>query len=78
MGTVSGIVVFCCTWWLVFFLLMSQEFEKDTSPMIGTPKSAPKNFYFKQRFYRVSKITCVIYVVLDLLIRFDCLLWILD
>jgi predicted secreted protein len=78
MGIISGIVVFCCTWWLVFFMLVSQGFEADISPMAGTPKSAPKKFCFKQRFYRVSKITCVIYVLLDLLIRFDCLQWILN
>ena len=44
MGIVSGIVVFCCTWWLVFFMIMSQGFERDTTPMAGTPKSAPKKF----------------------------------
>ncbi len=78
MGIVSGIVIFCCTWWLVFFMIMSQGFETDTAPMAGTPKSAPKKFCFRERFYRVSKITCVIYVILDLLIRFDCLQWMLN
>jgi len=78
MGIVSGIVVFCCTWWLVFFMMMSQGFEADPTPMAGTPRSAPKSFGFSKRFYLVSKITCVIYLLLDLLIRFDGLQWLLD
>jgi predicted secreted protein len=78
MGIVAGIVVFSCTWWLVFFMLVSKGLEVDVNPMIGTPKGAPKTFSFKQRFWKITKITCVIYIVLDLLLRHDCLLWILN
>jgi predicted secreted protein len=46
--------------------------------MPGTSKSAPKQFSFKQKFLKVTQITCVIYVTLDLLLRHDCLLWILN
>jgi len=78
MGIVAGIVVFSCTWWLVFFMLVSKGLEVDVNPMIGTPKGASKTFSFKQRFWKITKITCVIYIVLDLLLRHDCLLWILN
>lgn len=78
MGIVAGIVVFSCTWWLVFFMIASQGIEIETTPIAGTPKSAPKTFSFKQRFWKVTKITCVIYIILDQLLRHDCLLWILN
>jgi len=78
MSIVAGIVVFSCTWWLVFFMLISKDFEIDTAPMPGTSKSAPKQFSFKQKFLKVTQIPCVIYVTLDLLLRHDCLLWILN
>ncbi len=78
MSIVAGIAVFSCTWWLVFFMLVSRGLEVDANPMIGTPKGAPKTFSFKQRFWKITKITSVIYIVLDLLLRHDCLLWILN
>lgn len=78
MNIVAGIVIFSCTWWLVFFMLISKDLEIDTNPMLGTPKSSPKTFFFKQRALKVTKITSIIYIVLDLLVRHDCLLWILN
>ena len=78
MGIVAGIVVFSCVWWLVFFMFASRGLEIDDNPMVGTPKGAPKNFSFKKRFWKITKITSVIYIVLDLLLRHDCLLWILN
>lgn len=78
MGIVAGIVVFSCTWWLVFFMIVSKGLEVDTIPTPGTPKGAPREFSFKERFFKVTKITCVIYIILDLLLRHDCLLWILN
>jgi predicted secreted protein len=54
MGIVAGIVVFSCTWWLVFFMLVSKGLEVDVNPMIGTPKGASKTFSFKQRFWGVT------------------------
>lgn len=78
MGIAAGIVVFSCTWWLVFLMFISKNLEIDKSPMFGTPKGAPKEFSFKQRSFKVTKITCIIYIVLDLLLRHDCLLWMLN
>lgn len=78
MNIVAGIVIFSCIWWLVFFMTVSQKLKIDQKPFPGTPKSAPESFSFKQRFFRITKITCMLYIILDLLIRYDCLSWILN
>lgn len=78
MSVIAGIVVFSCIWWLVFFMTLSYGLETNNKPQPGISKSTPITFSFKQRFFKITKITCILYIILDLLIRYDCLLWILN
>ena len=55
MSIVAGIAVFSCTWWLVFFMLVSRGLEVDANPMIGTPKGAPKTFPLNNVFGKSQK-----------------------
>lgn len=77
MGLVGNIVVFCCSWWLVFFMVISREFETDYNPVKGTVKSAPKFFSFKNKFWQVSKITFWLCVVVNILAFLGCFEWII-
>jgi hypothetical protein len=68
MSIVAGIV-----WWVVFFMTISQKINQK--PLT---RNSPESFSFKQHFFRVTKITCMLYIILDLLVRHDCLLWMLN
>lgn len=77
MGIVGNIVAFCCLWWLVFFMILSRDFEVDHSPTKGCVKSAPKFFSFKDKFKRVSKITLIVCLVLNILAFMGLFEWII-
>lgn len=78
MNIIAGIVTFSSIWWLIFFMTVSQELKIDDAPLPKTAKSVSESFSFKQQFLKVTKITSMVYITLDLLIRYDCLLWILN
>ena len=77
MSIVGNIVVFCCLWWLVFFMILSRDFQPDHNLTKGCVKSAPKFFSFKAQFKRVSKITLMVCVVLNILVFMGCFEWII-
>lgn len=78
MGLVGNIVVFCCTWWLFFFMNASRDFENESHHEIGFAKSAPKNFSFKNKFWKITKITAIFCLIINLVVFFDCLTWIIS
>lgn len=77
MGLVGNIVVFFCSWWLVFFMVISREFEADLNPVKGSVKSAPKFFSFRDKFWQVTKLTLIFCLVLNVLAWMGCFEWII-
>ncbi len=75
MGLVSGIVVFCCLWWIIFFMIVSKDYQKTSTHINGQASSAPESFSFKKRAKLVTLIALVLLIIIELILHFQLLDW---
>jgi len=71
MTLVSGIVVFCSVWWIVFFMVLPFGVQHPDEQGVGHDHGAPKHHHIVVKIVITTFITVLVWGGIEAIIRAD-------
>ena len=72
MSLTGSAVIFICIWWIVFFVILPIDVNRQkTNKIEGEDAGSPENPKMFKKFIYCSGITSIIFMIIYLLVKYD-------
>ena len=63
MNLVTGVIVYACLWWVIFFMMLPIGVERDRAPQKGNDPGAPVKANLKKKVIITTLVALILWAV---------------